>query len=321
MKCSINKKATLCLILNDFHPNQDDIDRFIKKNKKLSFEGLKFFPISKFYFQSHKRKSYQYYFIFKKINKIRRTYAQWKGTEIPKGSFKYLIRVDDFPHWEKNYKEFLRFAELFSKYNIPFLLGVTPFLSLNPKSIYNTKFKFLDDNEVKILKEFSNIEISLHGLTHQSVNKKRTTEFIGLTDGEVEEKLTLGIKLLEEKQIFPIAFIPPFDKIDKNNFEIIKKHFKIICGGFDTAKYVGYLITPCIVDNKTAFVPSYFPLSGNINEIHNFLLDMKEENIIVPITIHWTCEVNNLERVENFLKFIEKKVISWRNFLSIIENL
>ncbi|MEM2954947.1 MAG: glycosyltransferase family 4 protein, partial [Candidatus Nanoarchaeia archaeon] len=47
-------------------------------------------------------------------------------SKCPVGSPIFMIRVDDFPRWDIDTKEFLKFHSVLKSYNLPYLLGVTP---------------------------------------------------------------------------------------------------------------------------------------------------------------------------------------------------
>ena len=93
-----------------------------------------------------------------------------------------------------------------AEHNIPITLAVIP-CDANEEYILPT-----DSNWIKLLKA-DNVEIALHGLTHQDFGKG---EFGGLTFEESYRRLSKGKNFLEA-QLKPITtFIPPFNAYNEN---------------------------------------------------------------------------------------------------------
>ncbi len=314
----MNKKdilKTVALMLRGIIEDSGEIEEFLRRFPQIKLEFQKPSIFKKAFYHYLKRRKINYYkIVLNEIINIRKLFKKWKGVK-KRGEVKYLVRVDDFPRWDNSFNNFLNFHEIFKKYKIPYLLGVTPLLSLNVLDPKNKKFRSLTTNEADLLKE-PIITVGLHGLTHQTILNKRwkRSEFIGLSSQEIENRVVNGIKELAKYNIESHIFIPPFNAIDEKNYEILKRYFKIITGGPESIKTLGFKITPCYFKGAL-YIPSYPPVYGSCKEIVNFIKSLEiEEDIIVPITLHWSYEAkNNFEDVRELSKLIRNKTILWQN--------
>jgi hypothetical protein len=233
-----------------------------------------------------------------------------------KGYPLYLVRVDDFPRWNVSTDKFIKFHNILNKHDIPYLLGVTPFLSANPLDPDKEKLEYLTSDEIEILKMLKNenCDFALHGITHKTVSKKLHTETIGIKKIEIEENLKMALDVLTKDGIEPKFVIPPFNTFDLNSLNIFKKYFIGVCGGPETISTLGFRISPTYFDG-IYYIPSYIPLYDKVKNIIPFLKKIcndYNDNIIIPITIHWSWETgDNLNYVEKLCKFIKDKTQPW----------
>src|SRR5205823_12691536 len=74
-----------------------------------------------------------------------------------------LVRVDDYPRWDRPLEEFLLFDALLARYEIPYAVGVTPFLSIEPRT------GRLEPGEVAALGRLvaRGVTLAEHGFTHR----------------------------------------------------------------------------------------------------------------------------------------------------------
>ena len=129
------------------------------------------------------------------------------------------------------------------------------------------------------------VETALHGFTHQARQVKFHSEFIGLSANETDDYLKKALEKFRAYGLKTDAFIPPYNTIDLQNYEALRKYFKIICGGPETIKYFGFKITPVYLSGAL-YVPSYRPLYGRAEMVTDFLETFKPTGIL-PITLHW----------------------------------
>jgi hypothetical protein len=239
-----------------------------------------------------------------------------EGTGIPK----FLVRVDDYPRWDKTSDEFLQFHKIMHENEVPYLIGVTPFPSRNP---LDTKYQDLEEiknEDLKILAKLQNsgVEIAMHGVTHQTVSSIRHSEIVGVNKKVLENRLSKGIEKLQSNNLGTEIFIPPFNTFDLNSVEILSKYFKVICGGPESVLYVGLKLSPSFID-KTLYLPSYYPAYGVAKDMISFVekVKMLHDPVIVPLTLHWAWEANNdFSNIAALCKCIRGHVTSWKDYLS-----
>lgn len=236
---------------------------------------------------------------------------------------KILLRVDDFPAWDESCTsfirsdEFMRFHEILSRHDIPYLLGVTPQPSYHILNPDNEELRYLTTEEYGILKKVleEKGEIALHGLTHQTIHPDRHTEYIGLRARRIEENILTGLSLLERGLgIRTSFFIPPFNRIDKANVKVLARFFKVICGGPESIRYLGHRSMGSNLKGAT-YVPSHYPFYGRAHEILPHLKRISREEM-VSVTLHWEWELRRgFAEVDELCRAIKEDVVSWRSLI------
>ncbi len=241
------------------------------------------------------------------------------------GGVKFLIRVDDFPRWNLSLDKYYAFHEIFKQYQIPYLLGVTPFLSLRPNDPSCRESRNLETGELEFLKRISSegCEYALHGFTHQSKGRRQKTELIGMQEEEVRSRVIESIEYLEGEGIKTNVFIPPFNSINRRYFNILKDYFKVITGGPESIELMGYTITPVFIGG-CIYLPSYVPLYGYTYQMIDYVraLSRINEYFFVPITLHWSWEYKSEYKwLNELLSELKGRVLPWSEIINIKEAL
>lgn len=232
--------------------------------------------------------------------------------KVEDGETKYLLRVDDFPRWDINSDEFVKFDSLMKEYQIPYILGVTPFLSF-----YKDEYKEMDDNSIRILKE-RNINFALHGFNHYNYNSngRKKHEIVHYNDETLDRLIKKSIEFFKKNDLdIPDVFIPPFNTITYSNYMILSKYFKVITGGPATLRSMGE-VRPVmgVYIQDSLYLASYYPYYGTsyviLNAVKKNILNNKK--LIIPITIHWDYERNdNYANFIELLKIIKHNIVGW----------
>ncbi|MGB9642953.1 MAG: DUF2334 domain-containing protein [Candidatus Ratteibacteria bacterium] len=301
---------SLRFLLRPFEITDYDLRNFVSSGH-YNLVADKFYLLKKTFSMSYRDR--QYLIVLKKIEKIRQAFHFFSGKHMNLSENSFLIRVDDFPHWEYPSKTFEKFASIFEENEIKFLLGITPQLSKNRHNPHEKNYYELTDTEISLIKKFSTIEIALHGLTHQTLTRSKFhSEFVGLSEHKTNEKIEKGIQILKNFSLNPVAFIPPFDTFEKTNFCVFSQHFKIVCGGYSSAKTFGFYVVPCVLNNSI-YIAGYKPFSGTTENILFWMKTLTPLSLIVPVTLHWATEVkDDFSHVKKLAKFLKGKTISWK---------
>jgi len=251
---------------------------------------------------------YDHMSMIKKVVKLRRAVGHLfkKGSD---GSPQYLVRVDDFPSLGTRSEIFLRFHEILQGSGIPYILGVTPYLCNRE----------LSKSEEEILYRLigADVEIAMHGITHQTESCCVLSELIGLNRKTLEDKFSMGFRILENLGLDPQFFIPPFNAFELDCIPVLREYFVGICGGPESVNIVGYRISPSFLAD-VLYVPSYFPAYGKSYMIMQFVRETLKlsEAIIIPITIHWASEIDdNFARVRLLCRFLKGHVQRWSDLV------
>ncbi|MBP1639435.1 MAG: hypothetical protein H6Q17_1018 [Bacteroidetes bacterium] len=114
----------------------------------------------------------------------------------------------------------IKVIQLFQQHNIPLVLGVIP-CDINEKTILDPLSSFLLMLKESVRK--GDIEIALHGLTHQKMTPYG--EFKGLSFEEQNRRIKKGKHFLDSIFREPvITYIPPWNAHDENTVKALKEN-------------------------------------------------------------------------------------------------
>lgn len=237
---------------------------------------------------------------------------------------RFLVRVDDFPSWDVNSQLIQDFHEVLTFYNVPYLLGVTPFLADDPLNPAGRKNREMTGAEVVLLKQMclDGVEIALHGFTHRTRETGFHSELVGLTDLEFKMWLEKSLDNLRTRYLpAPIAFIPPFNTIDFKDTKLLADYLPILCGGPESILCLGLYGCPSNL-NGIAYWPSFFPAYGRASDLISFAQSKIKQNHpwIVPLTLHWRWEIkDHFAAVRRLASIIDGRVIRWSEIIGIFQ--
>ncbi|MBN1823149.1 MAG: glycosyltransferase [Endomicrobiales bacterium] len=231
---------------------------------------------------------------------------------------KYLVRVDDYPHWKHPVEKFKEFHDIMKKNSVGYLLGVTPKPSLKPLEPGMRETRDLNEEEKKYLQKIGKegVEFAMHGITHRSVRYGDKTECAGRRREEFEEDVKAGLEALNGMGIKPGVFIPPYNTFDFGSLGVLKKYFRLVCGGEESIRYVGYYWG--LTDLKEMlYYPSYPPLYARAGDIARYL-ERKSDVLSgrIPVTLHWTWELEDgFEGLKKLAGKMSGRTLRWETLL------
>jgi len=127
-----------------------------------------------------------------------------------------VFRYDDV--MLRNDSSDIKVIRLFQKHHIPLVLGVIP-CDANEKTVIDPQSSFLSTLKESVRK--GEIEIALHGLTHQRMTPYG--EFMGLSFEEQNRRIRKGKHFLDS--VFNnliVTYIPPWNAHDNNTVKALK---------------------------------------------------------------------------------------------------
>jgi len=253
--------------------------------------------------------------------------------EQARGNPRFLIRVDEFPHYQAFDREgrgvegYRRFHSLFAELAIPYLLAVVPRPAQLPLDPDAAGSRPLGERERELLAEVTKagVEPALHGLSHRSRKSSphRRSELCGLAAAELEELIAQGLGELERLGLRPQVFIPPFNRFEANQLATLGRWFRIVGGGPESVGLVGFQRGPQW-RGPTVYLPSYPPFYGRAHQIEPAARRAIEEGLAVwiPLTLHFGWELEDgLVGLRSLLGTIAPYAVPWRQLLAVADRL
>jgi hypothetical protein len=245
---------------------------------------------------------------------------------------RFLVRVDEFPHylaWEDpdrfGVSAFERFHAIMATAGVPYLVAVLPRVSRDPLSPSTTGSRPLDEVEVAMLRRLAaeRVSFALHGRDHRTrfASPRRHSELCGLGLAATEELLDEAIAELARHELRPTVFVPPYNRFDAWQLEVLARRFAVVCGGPESIGQMGFQRSPQW-RGETVYLPSYAPFYGRAAE----LLPAVERTIErgtglwVPIVLHWGWEEQaGWTDLERLATLIAPYAAAWEDFHAAIE--
>jgi Uncharacterized protein conserved in bacteria (DUF2334) len=277
------------------------------------------------------------------------------------GPPRFLVRVDEFPHyraWDDparfGAERFERFHEILAAAGVPYLLAVLPRVSREPllpvgdvsqrgaprarvgqpnrdshpppasPEELGHDSRSLDDRERALLARLASERVSfaLHGLTHRTrfVSPRRRSELCGLSPEATAGMLDAGLAELAAHGVRPRVFVPPYNRFDAAQLEVLAARFEVVCGGPESIGQVGFQRTPQW-RGDTVYLPSYAPFYGHARGV----LPAVERAIAagwglwVPIVLHWGWEADaGWHDLERLVRRLAPYAAGWEDFLAAV---
>lgn len=192
----------------------------------------------------------------------------------PAGTPRVLVRVDEFPDyrgWDPagphGVAAYLRFHDVLARAGVPYLVAALPRVprdALRPGS----DDRPLTDEERATLARLADDDVAIgqHGLNHvaRDARPRRRAELAGLTDAQLAERLDRGRRELAPHD--PRVLVPPFNRFDVRQWNVLAARYDVVCGGPESVLGVGLRSGPERVGDAV-YLPSYAPLYGRARDI------------------------------------------------------
>jgi hypothetical protein len=222
------------------------------------------------------------------------------------------VRVDDFPRADLSLDRFLAFDALMERYQIPYALGVTPFLRISPRT------GALSAGEVAILGklEARGVMLAQHGFTHigRRWRGRATVELPIYSLAELREWIRRADAFFDDHGLSrPTVFIPPFDGISASCIQGLSGRYAIVTGGPASLSTLGP-VAPAVRLGRVLYLPSYYPhmyATACYSRLGERLWTSATGPVVV-LAIHWAWEVRDrFRRLERLLAALESRVSPW----------
>jgi len=228
--------------------------------------------------------------VVRQLQRIRRVTASALGVALARDACRFLLRVDDFPSPFAGREDFLRFHQIAREHELPYLLAVTPFFSVNGES------RPLSASDVDTLRTCTSegTELALHGFTHKSRYRNYPSELAGMPAGALRTALERADEHLRARQLETIGFVAPYNGYDPLTFGVLAERFPLICGGPESVTAFGCRAGPSFL-LRSLYVPSYRG-AYDVTLQHLTRFDRTiaaADGLTVPVTLHWANEARD----------------------------
>lgn len=237
--------------------------------------------------------------VFSPLPVIRRC-IRWSRTM---NNNRCFLRIDDVFLDQKD--AVLELCEIAAKRKIPFLAGVIG------SQIADRQYDGLMDRIVSC-----GGEIGLHGFFHEGK--------FGPYNSEILQKSlpTLGVmvkKVLTEipQSNRPLAFMPPFNAICREQIVFLGNYFRVICGGPETARFTDKIFGPVALKNGSWYFPAFYPFYQRATSIvrSGALHDYGRAGANICFAVHLADEAQDGFRgFSDLLDVIGDKLTKWSCF-------
>jgi peptidoglycan/xylan/chitin deacetylase (PgdA/CDA1 family) len=228
----------------------------------------------------------------------------------------YLLRVDDYPRFDIGLEDLMEFHDITKEFKIPYLIGVTPYLTDDPKTPSNEMPDGLTDEEIDVLKllKKDGVEFGLHGMTHRTRFRRLHTETIGMSDRELRSSMKKSIEYLKGIGIDVPFYIPPFNTIDIRNLLVLKELFRGISGGPEAIPMLGYRLCPSFY-HGVLYVPVYYPFYSESVDIVKAVNRVDSEELysrVIGLGVHWSWERGTkFKHFRELCELISGRTMTW----------
>lgn len=226
-----------------------------------------------------------------------------------------LLRVDDYPHWSVGLERYWAFHTLMAAGGAPFLLAATPFLAANPLTPDSPPRPLIAEEWARLAAAVARgeVEVALHGITHRTRHPGPASEFDGVPAVEATQGLADAWGALEQRGCRPVAFVPPFNRLPPAIWSALPPQCRILCLGPESLRDAPALPVPTHRDGRCV-VMSLPPFYGRARAILRALRRgrwLERGGAVVPITLHWTWELEDLAGVTELIEAVAPFAVRW----------
>ncbi len=242
---------------------------------------------------------------------------------------RFLVRVNEFPHylaWDDparyGTERYRRFHAIMTGAGVPYLIAVLPRLSHAPLDPRERRWRPLTEEERTLLAQLPDdaVAFGLHGLDHRTrfASPRRHSELCGLDAAATDALIDAGLAELAPLGVAPRVFVPPYNRFDAEQYDVLARRFAVICGGPESIGIVGFQRTP-LWRGEAVYLPSYHPLYGRAREILPAAERLIERRVGLwaPIVLHWGWEADaDWVELERLVEAIAPYAARWEDFLA-----
>ncbi len=184
----------------------------------------------------------------------------------------------------------------------------------------------LDAGETAMLARLASerVTFALHGLTHRTrfASPRRHSELCGLSSEATIELLDTGLAELARAGHSTEVFVPPYNRFDASQYDVLSRRFKVVCGGPESIGRMGFQRTPQW-RGESVYLPAYTPFYGHAAEVLPAVEHALDAGwgLWVPIVLHWGWEADaGWADLERLVSVLAPYAVAWADFIAAVED-
>jgi peptidoglycan/xylan/chitin deacetylase (PgdA/CDA1 family) len=245
------------------------------------------------------------------------------------GPPRFLVRMDEFPHymaWDEperyGTERYERFHAIMAGAGVPYLVAALPRIPRHALEPEPLGWRPLAEDEAQLLARMpaEGVTYGLHGLDHRTrdASPRHHSELCGLSPSATEELIGQGLQELAPLGIRPRVFVPPYNRFDAAQYDILAAQFAVVCGGPESIGLLGFHRTP-VWRGSGVYLPAYAPLYGHAREVLPAARRLIEAQAALwtPIVLHWGWEADeDWAALKRLVAVIAPYAARWEDFLT-----
>ncbi|MGD9695155.1 MAG: DUF2334 domain-containing protein [Thermoleophilia bacterium] len=243
------------------------------------------------------------------------------------GPPRVIVRVDEFPTagayaGPGTVEDLAVFHEILRVAGVPYLMAVTPRVARDYLDPAGRESRDLRDDEIDALRRIADggTTMALHGLDHRTVDPRprHHSELTGRAAADLDLLLERGQAILRDLGIETPVFVPPFNRFDAEQYDVLARRFEVVCGGPESVMLLGFHGTP-LWRGDAVYLPSYVPLYGRASVVQRGVADLVARRAAVwaPVTLHLSWEAEDgWDPLRRLADAIAPFSASWDEFIA-----
>jgi hypothetical protein len=251
--------------------------------------------------------------------------------EAADGSPKLLVRVDEFPYAvgyddpKFGYDASVRFHAVMAEAGVPYLLAVVPQWTHAPLDPRAEGGRPLDDRDRELIERMDGegVVFAQHGATHRTrfTSPRRRSELGGLDAAALGSLLDSGRSRLEEIGISTRVLVPPFNRFDADQWDVLASRYDVVTGGPESVLKLGFHGGPQW-RGDAVYLPCYEPLYEKAQVVLEAVerLLARRAGTWIPVVLHLGWEVDDdFVALRRLARRIAPYAAPWKEFLHAVD--
>jgi hypothetical protein len=244
------------------------------------------------------------------------------------GPPRFLVRVDEFPYYTsfdrpQDLDMSRRFHETMAEAGLAHLMSALPQPSHEPLDPRAQGARPIDEEERALFARMrkDGVVFAQHGNTHRTrhADPRRRSELCGLDPAALDGLLEDGRQRLLAAGVGETeVFVAPFNRFYADQYRLLAKRFKVICGGPESVALLGFHGGPQWRQGSV-YVPCYTPLYADAATVFGAAERLIERapGTWVPIVLHTSWELeDDFQALGRLARLIAPHAVSWEDFLA-----